>query len=418
LVELLVAIAIFVTVMASVALVFNTAIRTSKQGFQNQEAYELARGTMKVLERDLSRAFTNRDHGDNFSFYGTPIGFTLVGLISADESPNPNMSRVTYVIYHLMPTVDNLAGAVGQYESKEAAMVSTYYLLRYIETNADTLDSFPVPWSEPSTTDTTAETWEVLVGQVIASSNIVCPDAGCDELLKQSARREVWIRALAGGDAEIPSAWDTFLGGLNPADYVVGENIRYLTVQTTDTATNEPYCAATQADLEALLEGLNLSIGFDDAVYQSGSQTCVRFLSSSAAGPIFDESWRAVYSATDGPRPFFTYWDMGVITNNPDPSLNGKVTPVAFQFWNDWRNLVADGLDNNGDLLVDEDDERYGENSGSPLDTRLPIAVTTDFTLFFRSPYVGAPDFNERFTQRIDLPVGYRRSFKAPASAP
>ena len=59
---------------------------------------------------------------------------------------------------------------------------------------------------------------------------------------------------------------------------------------------------------------------------------------------------------------------------------------------------------------VDEADERYAESAGSPLDTRLPIAVTTDFTLFFRSPYPGAPDFNERFTQRIDLPTATRRT--------
>jgi hypothetical protein len=99
-------------------------------------------------------------------------------------------------------------------------------------------------------------------------------------------------------------------------------------------------------------------------------------------------------------------------------TVNDKVGPIAFQFWNDWRNLLEDGLDNDDDGTIDEEDEQYAENSGSPLDTRLPVAVTADFTLFFRSPYPGAPDFNERFVQRIDLPTAYRRTIKQSVPDP
>ncbi len=438
LVELLVALTIFVTVMASVTLVFNGAIRTSKQGFQNQEAYELARGTMKVLERDLSRAFTNRDHGDNFNFYGTPIGFTFVGLISADESSVPNMARVTYVIYH-DPTLANLSGAFDQYtfESKEGPEVPTYQLLRYIEPGQDTLDSYPIDWSVPIVLDSgPSTTLESLARARVILAGCPTGDAGCDLLVRQAARREIWIKMLAGGgdvmpaetddppdgiiDGEftVPDAW-SFLGLGDPYDYVVGENIRFLSLASTDS-----YCAADLPALEIVLENNNLAIDFDDIIYEDGTQTCVRIVSSPDDAPIFydpnpqfsddpnPQFSTAAFSAVNGARPFFTYWDIGIIPNLPNTTADDQHTPVPFQFWNDWRNLLADGLDNDADSFVDETDERYGENSGSPLDTRLPIAVTTDFTLFFRSPYPGAPDFNERFTQRIDLPTAYRRTIK------
>ncbi len=446
LVELLVALTIFVTVMASVTLVFNGAIRTSKQGFQNQEAYELARGTMKVLERDLSRAFTNRDHGDNFNFYGTPIGFTFVGLISADESSAPNMARVTYVMYH--DTFQGQAVDVTEYEAKEGGIVPTYHLLRYIEPHADSLDSFPVPWTEFIDQDDLNVRLQDVVDQRVANSG--CPDLGCEALVAQAAQREIWIKMLSGGYPgdpndntvePIPSAWTDlpyFVDrGLDPADYVVGENIRFLSLASVDSF-NERYCAADLPALEVVLANNGVTLDFDDIHYQDGTQTCARIVSNPVEAPLFHDNLNsifstAVFSSVQGARPFFTYWDIGIIPNLPNTTADDRHTPVAFQFWNDSRNMIADGLDNDGDndaissdLLdndgdgtadepgegIDELDERFGENSGSPLDTRLPIAVTTDFTLFFESPYPGAPDFNERFTQRIDLPTAYRRTIK------
>ena len=80
--------------------------------------------------------------------------------------------------------------------------------------------------------------------------------------------------------------------------------------------------------------------------------------------------------------------------------------------------IVDTGIDGIIGTLDDDPEEIYGVNVGSPLDSRLPLAVTVDFTLFFRSPYLGAPDFNQRFTQRIDLPTGHRRLFKTTAPSP
>lgn len=467
LVELLVAIAIFVTVMASVALVFNGAVRTSKQGFQNQEAYELARGAMKVIERDLSRAFTNRNRGDVFNFYGTPIGFTYVGLIYANESSAPNMARVTYVIRHLTPTLDNVAGSIANYETKDGNTIPTYQLIRYIEPGADTLDSFPVDWTQQVFPDSGAPiTLNTIVNAAVVRSGCGTSDTACGDLIRQAARRELWILMLSGGgdldldgdganDTSVPGAWDTgawnaipSFANRDPADYVVAESVRYLNYDSLD-ITLQPWCAADQDALYDLLEASGRELDFDDIVYQNANgQTCAMFVGNANAPPVFDGTTRAIYSPSDGPRPFFTYWDIGVREMrfdqlnpaNDDPlntiTSNDKVNPIAFQFWNDWRNLLQDGIDNNnnnqvlvndgadndGDGAVDEPLEgvdepdeallQFEDKPGSPLDTRLPIAVTIDFTLFFRSPYPGAPDFNERFTQRIDLPTAYRRTIE------
>ena len=65
LIELLVSIAIFISVMAGVTLLLIGSTRVSQQGFQNQQAFEIARGAMSLMQRDLSRAFTSRNHGEH-----------------------------------------------------------------------------------------------------------------------------------------------------------------------------------------------------------------------------------------------------------------------------------------------------------------------------------------------------------------
>ena len=73
--------------------------------------------------------------------------------------------------------------------------------------------------------------------------------------------------------------------------------------------------------------------------------------------------------------------------------------------------LSSNGIDDDGDLVVDEFGEGLGvtRGPGSPLSPRLPLDVAIRFTLFFPSPYVGAPDFVRTFDERIDLPTGFIR---------
>lgn len=417
LVELLVSLAIFAIVMTSAALLFASAVRTSKQGFQAQEAFEVARGVMDVVERDLSRAFTSREHGDDYSFYGTPIGFTYVGLISTEGSNTSNLARVTYVIYH--NALDQLTGAVSAYDSVEGGTVHTYNLLRYVEPGVDNLDAYPIPWGGQVPSVELPFTLQDYVDQNVQL--LGCPDAACDAQAERAFKSEIWIRMLAGGDPAlgIPSAWDTlpaFVGDpanpnddLRPEDFAIAENVRYLVGD------------GVTCDLE------NFEPDFDDLVFMYGNgNRCVLVLRDANDIPMFrpfDALTPATYKPDQGPIPFFTYWDIGVRRAAANPPTNKRYEPVALQFWDDNRNMVGDGINNDGDCLVggepskcvDETDEMFSVNVGSPLDARLPIAVTVDFTLFYQSPYPGAPDFNRRFTQRIDIPTGYRRVLKTPA---
>lgn len=114
LVEMLVAMAIFVVLMAGLSLLFSGAIDAVRYGYVNQEAFERARSSMTVLERDLSSAFTAREFGDYYAFYGGPRGFSFVGVIDTGA-----LARVTYVAH---PTADAI-----RYES---SISEKYEILR------------------------------------------------------------------------------------------------------------------------------------------------------------------------------------------------------------------------------------------------------------------------------------------------
>ena len=97
--EILVAVTILTTVLSGVALLFTQSLRTVRIGFQARDAFELARGTISVIERDLARAYVASQRGDASTFYGTPLGFTFIGLVGTRESPGHNLARITYVLH-------------------------------------------------------------------------------------------------------------------------------------------------------------------------------------------------------------------------------------------------------------------------------------------------------------------------------
>ncbi len=226
----------------------------------------------------------------------------------------------------------------------------------------------------------------------------------------------------------MPSAWDRLPefteDGLRPEDFTIAENIRFLAADGTP-------CASTRDDLFDLVD-----LDFDDRLVRRTRQTptgpvrevCAQVVSEANDIPIFRPFVNAARPLSDpnlGPIPFFRYWDLGT------GQISGEVQPYALEFWNDGRAILRDGLDNDGDCTfdadgnvvnpqacIDEPDEWYSANVGSPLDARLPIAVTVDLTLFFKSPYPGAPDFNKQFTQRIDIPTGYRRVYRTQVNEP
>src|SRR5690606_20552780 len=99
LVEMLVAVALFLALMAAVSIVFALSVRLSEETFQKQEAYDIARGAMAVIERDLNRIHTSRGTGASNTSYGSPFGMTFVMKIQAENSDNFDLARVTYVFH-------------------------------------------------------------------------------------------------------------------------------------------------------------------------------------------------------------------------------------------------------------------------------------------------------------------------------
>lgn len=91
--EVLVAIAIFITVISGVFALYSGAVATVRQGNQALTLNADGRVALKVMEDDLRLAYTGREFGDAFQFYGRPEGFMMVGKLSTGTE-----GRVTYVI--------------------------------------------------------------------------------------------------------------------------------------------------------------------------------------------------------------------------------------------------------------------------------------------------------------------------------
>ncbi len=92
--ELLVATAIFVILMSALMTLFSSAIAAVRQGYASIDAYDTGRMAMTTFSRDLKGAFTAREHGDTYNFYGRPNGFMFVGALA-----NGQIGRVTYVMH-------------------------------------------------------------------------------------------------------------------------------------------------------------------------------------------------------------------------------------------------------------------------------------------------------------------------------
>jgi len=93
-IELLVAIAIFITLMAGVTGLFTGIIRTVQGSYATMDAMENIRASMAVFEADLKQSFARSDLEDSYAFYGEPTGFVYIG---ADRTGK--LSRVTYVLH-------------------------------------------------------------------------------------------------------------------------------------------------------------------------------------------------------------------------------------------------------------------------------------------------------------------------------
>jgi prepilin-type N-terminal cleavage/methylation domain-containing protein len=451
LMELLVGMTIFLVIMLSVTLMFNAVVRTSKIGYQNQTAYQVVRGVFDTIEQDISRAYTSRETGLKDTFYGTPYGFTFIGMVDSDGDEEFNLSRITYVMYSesydafpLDNTNDPLRivhqSTADEYADSEERV--TYALLRYIEPGVDNLDSFPINWAEDFDDDNLGLGYNLQDDFIDVAPNNVCDGTlECVELFERSLKCELWIRMLAG-DPRVPRFWGegspvrmgtvAFVDqDMDPADYVLAENILHIdrltdvdiaalpfpnrTIPPTqyDPTDYDTYTALTRADFPLIDSGANLA----DKALVDLTEASLDFIDFNTYKPLSDMPLDY----------FFTYRDGGeIIDGQTKLDLVGTDTGVPyttltsrdFVYWNDVRNQefnigVNDTViaDNEVAALTGTDVPVAGIISTTPdlYDPALPESMQLQFTLFYPSPFPGAPDFEKTFTHQINLPTAYRR---------
>lgn len=348
----MVAVAITMVLMSGVGMLFVGSMRAVRQGQQAMEAFDVARGAMQLLERDLTTCFTSREHGQYYSFFGMPEGMTFVG-VAGTGSGDLNLSRVTYVL-HKFDNPDGLEDATVWGRTFDTLddppeSVVTRSLIRYVEPNISDLETYPYQWpdtgdgwwtsplSEPG--DPAYAVWSELRSAVVWAGSGCLLAAGQDadaqelgnELLK-AKKRELWIRMLAG-ETGLPDIWA--LLAKDPGDYVVAEHI----------------------------------VWRDDLfLYGRSAKT---------------------------PNGMTGRYDM---TNEVSTSFNAEANVAG---------LAA--LDSSGPAAVWDDQELF-DLVGDPLKPRLPEFVTVNVRLRLPSAYPGAPDFDRSFSVTLDIPSGFVRS--------
>jgi prepilin-type N-terminal cleavage/methylation domain-containing protein len=230
LVELLVAVTLLMTFMGAIAMLFTTSLHAMKSGMQVIEADDEARGAFRIVERDLNSVFTSRNYGDYYSFFGTPFGMSMVGLVRAGESYN--IGRISYVVLE----ADDDIEMIEAYEGGGDVQARVGKLVRFIEPGVEDLDSYPIDWviaaGESIAVDgELSDAAGFPVGDSFTSLSAVTLDPLLARLRALSPRheerlnakkRELWLRMLArhGG---VPDAWGKI--SKERLDYVVAENI-------------------------------------------------------------------------------------------------------------------------------------------------------------------------------------------------
>ena len=94
LIELLVAMAIFATIMSGVMLMFVSVTDTVRRSYRTMDVFEATQGALMAIERDVQTSFSSPATGADFHFYGEPYGFIMVGI-----APDEHLGRLTYAVH-------------------------------------------------------------------------------------------------------------------------------------------------------------------------------------------------------------------------------------------------------------------------------------------------------------------------------
>jgi len=112
---MLVALAIFGTVMAGISIVFLSSLRAWHASRETQSVFEMGRAALRVMEQDITTAFGSVDRGELRTLVGGPDWLSFVGITENPKtSPNPawdptphsDISRITYYLWREAPGSD------------------------------------------------------------------------------------------------------------------------------------------------------------------------------------------------------------------------------------------------------------------------------------------------------------------------
>jgi len=418
--EMLVAVAIFTALMAGLAMLFTGTLRAVRQGYQQMEAFENARAALTALKNDLTISSGSEQHADYYSFYGTPVGMTFVGVArtSDDDPADLNIARITYVVYDMWKDWQRGVDGSAYKEFPEALEdynddgvfvpqnAYVYVLLRYVEPGVSDLESFPV-FRDELLKDDLEEVIEAAVADLADKSDAYI------EGFRKAKRRELWILMLSGGGLmrvsehdyrEVPNAWDAgVLENPNPYDYVVMEHV--LSIAHPKARYEDP--------ADELYRAWDQGTTFFDYDYAEDYYAmCEEPPEGCPEGEQWDPQRCECVCEPEQPCPEGYTWDVDecdcVVCNGEPPGgcpeglywhdrlcecrTVGEAKKKDNIWWNDYRSRNC-----------------RPEGASYCRDPRLPEVVLATFWMMYDSPYPGAPEFKRRFSIEIFLPVGYAR---------
>jgi len=419
--EMLVAIAIFMVLMSGLLLLFSGSLRTVRSGYQTIDAYEQARGAIAVIHNDLTIAFSASDAAENYNFYGTPIGMTFVGLVRSEDSnthADLNIGRISYVIYNLNPDNHELMTDEDIFpEALEDGNVNRngypYPMLRFVEQGVGDIDSLPLRWDESIDPDdpggdTPNDVLDALYNEDPRfhgwpENTPVCKD--CEDDYRQALRREIWIRVLAGGDAEI----DPWPGDEDKGFYFFSP-IQWRTDLSPEEIRKIRFSALYKNIKEYLIthEGIAIDEAELRALKQAwwGNYVLANNIISAKTQEERNATadWQNEVERKNAWNRGINFFDYDYTYISPVDVDTDEPRKLDNPWWNDMRSLNCDPLNHEWRL-----NKPNFNNSKYCYDSCLPAVVSTTFWMMFESPYPGAPDFKRRFCEQVFLPAAYSR---------
>lgn len=456
LVELLVAMAIFAALVSGLMLLFSGAIGAMRTNEQLDDMFTNIRGALIVLDRDLANAFSARERGDSFEFYGGPKGFTFIG-VTEDGTP----ARITYVAH---PTAETI-----QFQGQ---FVETYGILhdRALDQGGkDLLDAFValVGNQLPTTVDTTVRSDQLVkalrdtlvdVPAVYLTQSLVrliepgVTDLDAFDIIRADNERVPWPSIDVTINPNLPLGSDYYLE--DDADNL---RLYLMTLEGINPQAVEGDALDYETDLGALLDSVDpisdlrtilieerakmQALTRDDIeaiVRAKRRELWVRMLAGEQGLPQF---WGNIDDASDARpkaedyvvadnlayRVYMTDLPEFDLLGTPGLFSYGNSVPEYIEQFNDVRcitmypdfqesadrdtvvNSVSIADPDSMDEYLAEEQKNNAPALGSPLAPRLPAFMRAGCWVVEPSAWVGGKDAIRWFTQEINVPTAASR---------